>query len=225
MAPQAADLAANGARHWTRAVEFAALYLGAPVAVAVLLPPSAMFPALFAVTALGLVLLHVTPGFSWRELRAGAGRIGWRLVAVFTLATVAVGTAVVLATAPAAFLWLVLQDPALMLMIAALYPVLSALPQEIVFRPLFFRRYGALLPGDVRAQIVLNAAVFSLAHLMYWSWIVAAMTFAGGLAFAWSYRVRGNFPEAVVLHSLAGIVVFALGLGVFFYSGNVARPF
>jgi hypothetical protein len=37
--------------------------------------------------------------------------------------------------------------------------------------------------------------------------------------------VRGNFPEAVVSHSVAGIIVFALGLGVFFYSGNVERPF
>ncbi len=38
-------------------------------------------------------------------------------------------------------------------------------------------------------------------------------------------RLRGNFPEAVLLHSLAGIIVFALGLGVYFYSGNVVRPF
>ena len=94
-----------------------------------------------------------------------------------------------------------------------------------MFRPLFFRRYGSLLPDGRVAPIVLNAAIFSFAHLMYWSWVVAAMTFAGGLAFAWSYRVRGNFPEAVVSHSVAGIIVFVLGLGVFFYSGNVERPF
>ena len=37
-------------------------------------------------------------------------------------------------------------------MIAALYPLLSALPQEIVFRPLFFRHYGALLPRDPQRQ-------------------------------------------------------------------------
>ncbi len=60
---------------------------------------------------------------------------------------------------------------------------------------------------------------------MYWSLLVTLMTFAGGLAFAWSYRVRQNFPEAVLLHALAGIVVFAAGLGVFFYSGNITRPF
>jgi membrane protease YdiL (CAAX protease family) len=93
-----------------------------------------------------------------------------------------------------------------------------------VYRPLFFRRYGAILPRLTPA-IWLNAALFSLAHLMYWSWIVTAMTFSGGLAFAWAYEARRNFPMAVVLHAVAGVVVFLLGLGVFFYSGNVRRPF
>ena len=94
-----------------------------------------------------------------------------------------------------------------------------------VFRPLFFRRYEAILTRRADVAILLNASVFSFAHLMYWSWVVAGMTWVGGLIFAYSYRMRGNFPEAVIAHSLAGIVIFALGLGVFFYSGNVSRPF
>jgi uncharacterized protein len=51
------------------------------------------------------------------------------------------------------------------------------------------------------------------------------MTFAGGLLFAWSHRVRRNFPEAVAVHAVAGIALFAVGMGVYFYSGNVRRPF
>ena len=213
------------ARSRRRLAEFLALYLAAPVAMAVVLPPSAMFPALFAVTAIGLVLLHVTEGFRWRELAAGTGRISWQFVGLTALATLVAGLAVIWLTAPGAAFFLIRQNPQLMLMIALLYPLVSALPQELVFRPLFFRRYGALLPAGVTAQVALNAAVFSFAHLMYWSWIVAALTFAGGLAFAWAYRVRGNFPEAVVLHAVAGVIVFAVGLGLYFYSGNVVRPF
>ena len=211
-------------RAWLRA-EFALFYGAAPVALAVLLPPSAMFPALFAVTALGLVLLYLTPGFHWGDLTHGLTRVSPGYIAVFALATGLVGYAVVQATAPQSFLRLPRTQPQLMLTIALLYPVLSALPQEIVFRPLFFRRYGAVLPGSVGLKIALNAAVFSFAHLMYWSWIVAAMTFAGGLVFAASYALRRNFPEAVIAHSVAGVILFALGLGVFFYSGNVDRPF
>ncbi|WP_245853463.1 CPBP family glutamic-type intramembrane protease [Maliponia aquimaris] len=184
-----------------------------------------MFPLLFGFTALGLVLLHLTPGFEWRSLARGAGRIDWRRVAGFALATIMVGSGALWLTAPGATFFLVWHSLALMLMIAALCPVLSALPQERVFRPLSFRRYGGLLPGGDTAPLVLNAVLFSLAHLMCWSWIATLMTFSGGLIFAWAYERRGNFPEAVMLHSVAGVIVFALGLRAFFYSGNVQQPF
>lgn len=204
--------------------EFVVFFLLAPVVMAVVVPPRWMFPVLGVVTIVGLALLSRTPGFRWRELVHGSGRIGWGFVFAVVAATGAIGAAVMVLTVPEPYWLMIRRNPVLMLMIALFYPVISALPQEIVFRPLFFRRYGAILPAS-SAAIGLNAAVFSLAHLMYWSWIVAGMTFAGGLVFAYSYRVRGNFPEAVVAHSLAGLVIFALGLGVFFYSGNVTRPF
>ena len=205
--------------------EFLLFFLLAPAAMAVLFPPRLMFPVLFAFTALGLVLLTLTPGFRWRELVRGLGRISPAFVALVALGTALVGYLVIQYYRPDAFLVLIRRNPDLMLTIALAYPPVSALPQELVFRPLFFRRYAAILPQAAVPALVLNAAVFAWAHLMYWSAVVAAMTFVGGLVFAWSYRVRGNFPEAVVSHSLAGVIVFALGLGVFFYSGNVVRPF
>lgn len=203
--------------------EFALFYLLAPVLVATMLPADVMFPALFALTLVGLVLLQATDGFHWRDLRPRQ-LLDWRLATGFALATLAVCLAVVLTFAPDSAFGLVQENPALMLMIAVLYPVLSALPQEVVYRPLFFRRYGGILP-DTRPAIALNAAVFSLAHLMYWNWVVAGMTFAGGIVFAWAYEIRRSFGLAVALHSIGGVVVFFTGLGIYFYSGNVQRPF
>lgn len=202
--------------------EFLAFFVALPVAIALVLPPSAMFPALFAASGVGLVLLHLTPGFRWGDL--ARGRVDWRAVALFGLVTLATALAVSWVTTGGRPFAFAANNPALLAMILGLYPFLSALPQELVFRPLFFRRYGAVLPGG-GAGLVLNAALFSLAHLMYWSGIVAAMTFFGGLAFAWAYERRGSFFMAVVLHALSGQIVFALGLGMFFYSGNVERPF
>lgn len=222
-APAATEAAASS-RPRLRA-EFALFYLVIPLAMAVLLPPVWLFPVLGAVSLVGLVLLGLTPGFRWRELLTGAGRMSWPLLLGVVAGTALLGYAMISISAPEARWFLIQSNPSLMLAIAFFYPFLSALPQEIVFRPLFFRRYGAILPRRSDLAILLNAAVFAFAHLMYWSWVVALMTFAGGLVFAYSYRIRGNFPEAVVAHSLAGIVVFALGLGVFFYSGNVIRPF
>ena len=204
--------------------EFAGFYLLAPVAGALALPANAMFAMLFTMTALGLGLLHLTPGFAWRDLARGWGRIDWRLVAGVGLLTAVVGLALVTATAPWAAFGLLRERPGLMAAILVLYPAVSALPQEIVFRVLYFRRYGALLPSGP-AGIALNAGVFSLAHLMYWSLLVAAMTFAGGLAFAFAYERRRSLPTAVAAHAVAGNLIFLIGLGVYFYSGNVVRPF
>jgi membrane protease YdiL (CAAX protease family) len=203
--------------------EFLALFVAVPVALALLLPSGTMFPVLFAATLLGLWLLHRTPGFRWSDLWQGAEEVTWLRLMGFGAVTLAVSVAVLLAVAPESLFALLRGQPLLWLAVVGLYPVLSALPQELLFRPLFFRRYRPILPR--RGADLCNAALFSLAHLMYWSWIVAVLTFAGGLVFAWAYRRRGSFPLAVALHAVAGIVLFTAGMGMFFYSGNVDRPF
>jgi membrane protease YdiL (CAAX protease family) len=215
-----AELRASREALWA---EFIGLFVVVPVATAVLLPARAMFPVLFGFTLVGLWLLSRTPGFRWSELKRGWEAVNWPVVLGFAAVTLTVSVAVVWLTAPEAAFRLLREQPYLLGMIVLFYPFLSALPQELIFRPLFFRRYGGLLPAG--ALMVANAALFSLAHLMYWSAVVAAMTFAGGLVFAWAYRQRRSFPLAVVLHSVSGWVIFTAGLGVFFYSGNVQRPF
>lgn len=204
-------------------VEFAALYLGAPLAIALLLPPRLMFAALALFSLLGLVLLWRTGEFDWRGLLRGWGRIRWGEAALLALATLGAGVVLLTAFRPDALFAMLRANPAFLGVIWLVYPLLSALPQELVFRPLFFHRYGALLPRGP-AAIVLNAAIFSFAHLMYWSPLVLLLTFVGGLVFARAYVTRG-FPAAFVLHAVAGNVLFAVGMGVWFYSGNVVRPF
>ena len=206
-------------------VEFALLYLAAPLAMALLLPPRLMFPMLFAVTLVGLILLGLTSGFRWRDLAQGRERIVPRLIWGIGALVIAFGTLLLWLTQPEALFQIARERPLLLLMILVLYPVLSALPQEIVYRVLFFRRYKPILPGNPRAQLFLNAGLFSLGHLMYWSALVLVMTFLGGLAFSWAYERRRSFPMAVLMHAMAGDAIFLVGLGVYFYSGNVVRPF
>lgn len=205
-------------------IEFALLYFLAPVLIAVAVPASAMFTFLFLFTIVGIVLLHRTQGFTWVGLVRHALPMDWRVIVGFTIFAALGCWATIQITAPQAWLLLPRVSPELWLLIMLLYPVFSALPQELVFRPLFFRRYGVLLPAR-NIAIVLNAMLFSLAHLMYWSWTVAILTFVAGLFFAWAYEVRRDFALAALLHAIAGNMVFTAGLGVYFYSGNVVRPF
>lgn len=204
-------------------IEFITLFFGVPVAVALFLPPQAMLPVLIGFTLVGARLLRRTPGFAWSDLRQGWGEVRLLVLIGFAAVTAAVSLSILAAFAPQDLFGMARQRPGLLIAILLAYPVLSALPQEMIFRPLFFLRYGEILPAG--ARLGLNAAFFSLAHLMYWSGIVAAMTFAGGLVFGWAYWRRGSFPLAVAMHVVAGWVLFAVGLGAFFYSGNVQRPF
>lgn len=218
------DWATDNIPHLRLRLEFGLFFIAVPVVIAVFFPPDWMFPSLFTFTALGVVLLHATPSFAWKELRDYWRNWSWAEVAIFTFAMTGLCSALVLVARPDAAFFLLLNRPELLGMIWLGYPLLSALPQELLFRSLFFRRYQAILP-DGNTAYLLNAGLFSLAHLMYWSWIVAIMTFGGGLLFTWAYRKRGSFFYAVLLHSIAGNIIFAAGLGVYFYSGNVQRPF
>jgi membrane protease YdiL (CAAX protease family) len=204
-----------------RAAEFAVLYLGLPLMLALVLPPAWLWPVLLGATALALVLLALTPGFAWSELWRGWGRVDWRYVALVAAGTAVIAAVLVWWLVPRQALALPRQATGLWLMILVLYPVVSALPQELLFRPLFFRRYGSLFP-DRRLAVAANGFTFGLAHLMFWNWVALALTVAGGVIFAQAYLGRGGFALAVVLHAACGAIIFTSGLGSFFYHGAIA---
>ncbi len=196
--------------------ELVLLFVGVPLLLALLLPPRALYPVLICATGLGIILLHRTRGFRWASLR---GPIFWPPVIWLSVITCAIASGLTLWLLPDRFLGMVRQAPMTMLLIAFFYPVVLVIPQELVFRPLFFIRYGGLFASRTTA-IFANACLFSLAHLMYWHWVVLGLAFCGSLIFSWAYVMRHSFPLAVVLHSVAGIIIFASGLGWLFYSGG-----
>lgn len=202
------------------AVEFALIFLAAPLVLATALPPGWLHRLFLGVTAVSVALLSVTPGFRWRELGHGWRSIDWREVGLVAALTAIASLVFVLWLVPESLFRLPRQAPAFWLLLMLLYPLLSALPQEIVFRTLFFRRYGALFP-DMRVAMLVNGAVFALAHLLFWSPVTLSMTFAGGLFFARGYLGRGGFPQAWVMHAVCGLIIFSFGLGTFFYHGAV----
>jgi membrane protease YdiL (CAAX protease family) len=216
----AEQLEAKAARRGPRlAVELLALYLGVPLAIALAAPADWLWPVLFGMTAVALALLAVTPGFAWAELARGWRRIDWRLVGGVAAMTALACGLLVWWLVPGRFLALPRNSTGLWLMILALYPLLSALPQELIFRALFFRRYGGLF-HDPRLGVAASTGSFALAHLMFWNWVAVALTLAGGLLFARAYLERG-FALAVLLHAVCGWIVFTSGLGGFFYHGAV----
>ena len=203
--------------------EFAALSVGAPLAIALFMPGRLLFPALAVFSIAGMVLLWRTGGFDWHSLVRGWRRVPVWQVLAFGLLVGLIGWAIIQITRPDYARPLTAERLRFLGVIWLLYPILSALPQELIFRPLFFHRFGSLFPDPQRAVLV-NALVFSFAHLMYWSIVVAVLTFVGGWIFARAYLRRG-FPSAWILHGIAGNMLFTVGMGAYFWSGAVVRPF
>ena len=104
----------------------------------------------------------------------------------------------------------------LWLLIMILYPVLSAFPQEIVYRSFFFKRYGNLFKNK-KVLIFVNAFLFSFAHIIYLNPIVILFTFIGGLIMAESYSKHNSLIKVSIEHGLYGDIVFTSGLGAYFY--------
>lgn len=101
-----------------------------------------------------------------------------------------------------------------------LYPVISAVPQGIVFRAFIFHRYKNLF-GNGWAMIAASGLVFCYAHIIYKNPIALILTLAGGLIFAHSYARSRSLLFSSIEHALYGNFIFTIGLGYYIYSGAV----
>jgi membrane protease YdiL (CAAX protease family) len=207
------------ARLWA---EFVMLFAGVPVAMAVFFGQYPLFPVILSLAIVALVLLALTPDFSPRELLRGPVAGQWKLIAAFALAGAALSFGLTLALVPERFLELPRHRPGLWLLILLAYPLLSALPQELIYRVLFFRRYGTLFPSD-KLALAANTIAFGFAHLFFMNPLTIGLAALAGLIFGLVYLRFGSVLLSTVLHGLAGQLVFTSGLGVFFYHGAVGQ--
>ena len=97
-----------------------------------------------------------------------------------------------------------------------MYPLLSAFPQEVIFREFFFFRYGAIFRNPVW-MLVVNMLLFSFAHIYFASSIVTTFTLAAGAIFAITYMQTRSLLVVSIQHSLYGLMILSSGLGEYFY--------
>ena len=204
----------------SRTIEFVTLYFFLPIFFAVVLPPTAIWFALPIIAVLAVVLLARTPEFNWKTLsRSGRGHLPF--VLVFLVAMVIVVFMVPLILHQELSIRLPRNQPWNWGIELLIYPLVSVIPQEFAYRVLFYERYGTLFENRFIALAV-NGLCFSLAHLFLWNGCAILLSGLGSIAFAIAYRWRGSFGLACVLHMIAGQLLFATGIGVFFYHGAVS---
>lgn len=199
-----------------------ALYIAAPLIVQylVFVRRIPLFEALPPFLLLFIVLLTLGSRFSWRETltRLFPLRILAQIVATFMVAGGAL-TLFALATNPQDVLRWARASPETYFRIIMLYALVSVTTQELVYRVHFFQRYAPLFGDRQLLAVVVNAAAFALSHIFFPNPLTVYISFAGGLLFAYRYLQTRSFWAVFLEHLLYGSLVFALGMGRYFYTG------
>lgn len=206
-------------------LEFAILFLAAPLAmrVAVFDHGVPLFWALIPVALILAALALYDRSFPWRTslltpMPSGTLR---SILVPFALGTPLVLLAIAWVM-PDHLFNLPRTRTKLWAKMLLLYPFTSVLAQELIFRVVFFHRYRPLFPSAA-ALVVASAAVFALSHVIFRNHLALAITFAGGLLFAWRYLKTGSFLAVWIEHTLWGWLLFTSGLGIYFFA-NAKNP-
>ena len=110
------------------------------------------------------------------------------------------------------------KKPFIFLLVLILYPILSAYPQEIIYRTFLFHRYKEIF-NKSWMKITVSSLVFSLMHIVFKNWIAPILTLFGGLIFSITYKQTRSLLVVSIEHSIYGLILFTFGLGHYFYKG------
>lgn len=197
-----------------RLFELAVFFTGIPLLVDHYFEGWLKFIPLFLITVIFLFLLLKDPGFDKRILYRFDVKYARKSIPRLVFVVV-VGIVVSWALFPS----LVFEYPPehIEYLIAFFsYPIISVLPQELIFRVYFFHRFKKLIPNPYLLMFI-NALVFSLAHLIYGNITAPVATFVLGWIFILNYTKTKSLLNVSLEHCFYGFVFFAVGLIYFFY--------
>lgn len=110
------------------------------------------------------------------------------------------------------------ERPIIWLVVLCLYPMLSVVPQGIIFRRWFALRYTSLL-GSGGTMIAVAALCFGCSHVLFGNAVAPVITAIGGALFMRTYLKSGSGWLADLEHAILGNVAFTIGYGQWLYSG------
>lgn len=206
--------------------EFLALFIGLPIAFFYLRDTLAPYLLLCLLTVLIWCLLLLVLDKRFKRFRLwNIDALRASLPSVFdTFLFAALGMTILSWWFTPDWLFALPLDQTLMwLGLLVLYPLLSAWPQEIIFRTFFFHRYKKIFKSK-QLRAWLSAISFALAHLLFGNWVAVVGSFFAGLVFSYTYLHSRSTLLVALEHSLWGCWLFTAGLGIHFDSGMLAEP-
>ena len=193
-------------------LEFFFIFLILPSAIFFLDSSVIVFLTLYLVFTSSLFILYFDKTFSFTSLRK---KVDWKFIIIFSIIFLSLG-----------FFYVILVDKDLLfifpktnfelwLLVILIYPFLSVIPQEIVYRVFFFQRY---FPNERSFYFLtlLNMIVFSYGHIVFNNVHAILITAIVSPIFTYAY-LKKSFFTCIVLHALGGQIIFTLGLGKYFF--------
>jgi uncharacterized protein len=206
-----------------RLAEAILLFGVAPVVLAAFMRGWMVFPAIWLLGAICLVMLLRDRSFDRRQL--WNARHAWdglgRRAFCFAVGAPVLALAL-LALEPDRLFSLPRERPQLWALIMVGYPILSVYAQELAFRTFFLHRYAPVFRTR-RAMVIASAGAFGFAHIILHNWIAVAFTAVGGLLFALTYWRTRSLLACCLEHAIYGCYIFTIGWGSYFYGGSLGR--
>jgi membrane protease YdiL (CAAX protease family) len=202
-------------------LEWSLLYLIAPGAIALVSAGHrwVVLASIVASSALSIALLFRDPTWPRAQLTTLAG-FRQELLPMLLRAVLAMAALLLflLATGRWPAFSLPRRQPLLWLGVLALYPWLSALPQEVMFRALHFHRYGSLFPTPA-ARASASALVFGWAHVLVHNGPAMLLAALAGALLSLTWLRSRSLWLVGLEHTLYGALVFTAGVGGMFVNG------
>lgn len=200
--------------------ELLGIFIIIPTLIYTLLPIP-IIPILWMVSCMSILAIFKDKTFDrnslWRSFELKKNYIG--MLKQFIIIT-AIMITLVYFFIPDHLFSLIKDDPLLWALIIILYPLMSAYPQELLYRTFFFHRYKMLF-NEKWQIITVNALLFGYMHIIFQNWIAVGLTVLGGFLFASMYERTRSTLFVSVAHALYGDLIFTVGLGTYFYDGTM----
>lgn len=199
------------------ATEFSVIFAGVPLIFYFELVRVPKILPLVAVTVFVLMVLLRDGEYKKRELWSldEIDEVLPGLLVKFVL-VFAVLVILVMVTRPQALFNFPRQRLQLWGLVMVLYPLMSAFPQEVIYRGFIFHRYKELLP-EPWMKVATSTLAFSFLHIIYDNVPAVLLTLGGGYLFSRTYLKTRSVLITAIEHAIYGCCVFTIGLGHYFY--------
>ncbi len=195
----------------TLKLELFLVFILIPVFIAACTSSTLVFTFLYLVFFYAITFLK-NKNFNFNKLKK---RIDWNFTLIWLVIFVVCGFIYTIILDKNLLFSLPKENFKLWLLVVFLYPLFSVLPQEIIFRVFFFKRYQNILGEKVFVKYLVNTIIFSFGHIVFNNFHAVLITFLVSPLFSYAYE-RKSFLTCVTIHSLGGQIIFTLGLGKFF---------